>query len=140
MKTLRLYRAGSTDQGTPGALVCDGQHVCYMMELPERDNQPNISRIPRGRYLVKYLPRSGSGKYHDVYHITGVQGRTGILIHGGNYAGDRELNYRTDSWGCFLPSSRIGKIGGQIAGLASRAALRKLHNATQRQDFYLEVY
>lgn len=120
--------------------MLDGQHICYMMELPERDNKPNISRIPRGRYLVKYLPRSGSGKYHDVYLITKVPGRTGILIHSGNYAGDRELNYRTDSWGCQLPASRIGAINGQVAGLASRAALRKLHNATQRQDFYLEVY
>jgi len=121
-------------------LMLDGHKICYMMELPERDNQPNFSRIPRGRYLVKYLPRSGSGKYHDVYHITDVPGRSGILIHGGNYAGDTDLGYRTDSWGCFLPASRIGAINGQVAGLASRAALRKLHQATQRQDFYLEVY
>ncbi|KUJ73914.1 hypothetical protein AVO42_00390 [Thiomicrospira sp. XS5] len=116
-----------------------GQHICYLMELPERDNLPNISRIPAGRYLVKYLARSGSGKYHDVYHITGVPDRSGILIHGGNFAGDTELNYRTDSWGCVLTARRIGAIGGQVAGLASRAALRKLHKFTNKQDFYLEV-
>lgn len=137
--TLQLYRAGSTDQGTPGVVVHAGQPVCYMLELPDRDNRANISRIPPGRYRVKYLRRSGSGKYRDVYHVIDVPGRTGILAHGGNVAGDKAKGYRTHSWGCLLPATRLGKLYGQLAGLASRAALRKLHRITHRQDFYLEV-
>lgn len=121
-------------------LVHQGQKVCYMLELPDRNNRPNLSRIPPGRYLVRYLPRSASGKYRDVYHVTEVPGRSGILGHPGNVAGDKTKGYRTHSWGCLLPAIRLGRLYGQLAGLASRAALRKLHAVTGRQDFYLEVY
>ncbi|WP_246261556.1 DUF5675 family protein [Thiomicrorhabdus cannonii] len=138
--TLQLHRSDGTDQGTPGVLSHLGQKVCYMMELPDRDNRPNLGRIPPGRYLVRYLPRSASGKYRDVYHVTNVPDRAGILSHPGNVAGDKLKGYRTDSWGCLLPALRLGRLYGQVAGLASRAALRRIHEITQRNDFYLEVY
>lgn len=139
LKTLYLFRAGSTHQGTPGILTYQNQRVCYMLELPDRDNKRNLSRIPAGRYLVKYLKRSASGKYKDVYHVTGVMGRSGVLIHPGNYAGDTLQDLLTHSWGCLLPATRMGRLSNQMAGLASRAALRRIHQITQRQDFYLEV-
>lgn len=110
-----------------------------MMELPDRNNTPNRSRILPGLYLCKYLPRSASGKYKDVYHVTQVSGRSGILQHPGNVAGDTTKGYKSHSWGCQLPALRLGKLYNQLAGLGSRAALRKLHAVTGRQDFYLEV-
>lgn len=139
LKTLQLYRADSTDQGTAGVLRHQETEICYMMELPWRDNAHNVSCIPAGKYWVKYLPRSGSGKYKDVYHVTGVPNRSGILMHAGNYAGNRDKGFKTHSWGCLLPASRLGYLSGQLAGLASRAALRKLHKVTGRSDFYLEI-
>ena len=139
LKTLQLYRSYGTDEGTPGVLLYQGQAVCYMMELPDRNNARNLSRINPGLYLCKYLPRSASGKYKDVYHLQSVPKRSGVLAHSGNVAGDKLKGYKTHSWGCLLPALRLGKLYGQLAGLASRAALRKLHAVTGRQDFYLEI-
>lgn len=139
LKTLQLYRAGSSDQGTPGVLVYQHKKVCFMLELPDRNNHANISRIPPGHYLVKYLARSASGHFTDVYHITHVLNRTGILQHPGNFAGDKLKGFKADSWGCQLPALHMGILNGQMAGLASRAALRRIHQITQRQHFYLEI-
>ncbi|MCW8918896.1 MAG: DUF5675 family protein [Gammaproteobacteria bacterium] len=136
---VRLIRAFSDDEGTAGVVVLPGGETIRMMELPWRDNARSISCIPPGRYQVNYLPRSASGKYRDVYHLQDVPDRTGILIHAGNWAGNKVAGYRTHSWGCLLPALKIGRLSGQRAGLASRAALRKLHAATGRQSFILEV-
>ena len=136
---LTLCRGATTDQGTVGWLMMNYVPVCFVMELPWRDNQANVSCIPAGRYQVSYLPRSASGKYRDVYHVQDVPDRSGILIHPGNFAGDKQMGYQTDSWGCLLPATRLGVLGGQKAGLASRAALRKLHGLTHRKDFNLTI-
>jgi len=136
---LTLYRSKSTEQGTLGWLWCKGDPVCFLMELPWRNNQSNLSCIPVGHYQVAYLHRSASGKYRDVYHVQGVPNRAGILIHPGNFAGDRQKGFKTDSWGCLLPATRYGVLGEQRAGLASRAALRKLHKLTHRKDFNLTI-
>ena len=127
------------DYGTVSRLMHQGQHICYILELPDRQNQSNISRIPAGRYTVRYLPRSGSGKYKDVYHVINVPKRFGILIHPGNWAGDKVKGFKTHSWGCLLPATRMGKLAGQRAGLASRGALRRIHKITNRESFYLEI-
>ncbi len=136
---LTLRRLTGGDQGTPGLVLRDGELVCRTMELPWRDNRPNVSRIPPGRYVCRYLARSASGHYHDVYHVTGIPHRAGILIHRGNWAGDRERGLRTDSWGCLLACSRFGRLLGQLAGLVSAGGLARLHAATGRRDFFLEV-
>ena len=115
---------------TIGALLSDGL-VCYTMELPWRDNRPNISCIPDGDYTVCYMARSSSGKYKDVYHVKGVKGRSGILIHKGNTA--------SDTLGCILPGSRAGYIGGKRAVLGSAQAMRKLHKVVGRKSFTLKV-
>ena len=136
---LTLYRIYSGDQGTIGELVYNGVRICFINELPWRDNQKNISHIPEGVYQVNYLPRSGSGKYRDVYHITNVPGRNGVLMHAGNLAGDIYKLFKTHSWGCLLPGLRLGRLSSQRSVLASRAALRKLHTITKRKNFTLEV-
>ena len=55
---------------------------CKVLELPDRDNQNSISRIPKGRYkcVLRY-----SVTYNWHYHVLDVEGRTLILIHFGNY-------------------------------------------------------
>jgi hypothetical protein len=144
MNRLILKRGGSSPQGTFGRLVLPNGDEIRTTELPWRDNARSKSCIPSGVYHVRYLAKSASGKYRDVYHVEGVDDRSGILIHSGNFAGDRELNYRSHSWGCILPALRVGylKTGKekyQRAGLASRSALRRLHEAVERNDFELEV-
>lgn len=137
---LDLYRFHSDDEGTLGLLMAEGLEICVMGELPWRDNRQDVSCIPVGTYTVDYLPRSASGKYRDVYHVRNVPGRGGILIHPGNFTGDKARGYRTHSWGCLLPGSRLGRLQGQRAVLASRAALRRLHDITERNGLLLEIH
>lgn len=143
MQTLILKRTSSSHEGTAGYLYRGRVPVCHTLELPWRNNASGLSCIPTGTYLVEYLARSASGKYHDVYHVTDVPGRGGILIHPGNFAGARDLGMRCDVLGCILPGRRIGRLpvigGDQLAVIDSRGALRDLHLVAQRRSFYLEV-
>lgn len=143
MQTLILKRTTTSAAGTVGYLYRGRIPVCYTLELPWRDNAPGLSCIPEGGYRVEYLPRSASGKYHDVYHVTDVPGRSGILIHTGNFAGVRDMGMRCDVLGCILPGRRIGMLpvigGQQLAVIDSRGALRDLHLVVGRQPFHLEV-
>lgn len=140
---LFLHRLTSGDDGTFGVVTdttdTTGKKVCEMAELPDRDNARGLSRIPAGNYLVGYLAASASGRYRDVYHLKAVPGRSGILIHKGNFVGDKKKGLKTDSWGCLLPCVRVGDLYGQRAGLGSGVALDQLHEVTGRRPFYLEV-
>ncbi len=139
-KKFILLRLESDAEGTVCILLDDNfQKICFIIEPPWKNNKANLSCIPSGTYDVEYIKRSGSGRYRDVYHIKNVKDRSGILIHCGNFAGDTEQGYRTDSLGCQLTASKIGKLSGQRAGLASRSAMHKLHAATNRQPFTLKV-
>lgn len=71
----------------------NNKHVLTLssLELPWRNNLPNISCIPEGEYKCK--PYS-SAKYNNVYEVTGVMNRSYILIHIGNFT--------TDTRGCIL--------------------------------------
>ncbi|SDT16222.1 hypothetical protein SAMN05192545_2911 [Maribacter dokdonensis] len=55
---------------------------CVTLELPDRGNQNNISRVPAtlpGKpYRVK---KRWSPKFKHHFHVTGVDGRTYILVH-----------------------------------------------------------
>ncbi len=138
--SLVLQRVTTGAQGTFGRLFdAAGAALCWIVELPERANQPQRSCILPGVYPVEHLPRSASGRYRDVYWLPAVPGRSGILIHAGNFAGDQAQGWRSDSWGCLLPALRLGLLAGQRAGLASRAALARLHEATGRRSFRLEI-
>ena len=150
-KHLILRRGQSTDQGTPGALYDGDRRICCTLELPWRDNDPAsdgddiVSSIPAGTYEVAYLARSASGKYTDVYQVLKVRGRSGILIHAANYAGDTSKGYVSDLLGCIAPCRSIGKLTPagrkkqQTAGIGSRAAMNDLHAVTGRLGFTLEI-
>ena len=139
MLKLTLYRLISDNNGTHGVLFKNNQKICYMADPPWKNNKPNVSCIPPGTYNVTYLARSASGKYRDVYLLHDVPNRLAILIHAGNLTGDIGLGLKTHSHGCLLPGLRLGKLANQRAVLASRAALNKLHKATNRKPFLLEV-
>ncbi|MCZ4407269.1 DUF5675 family protein [Cryomorphaceae bacterium 1068] len=110
---IRIYG----NQGTNGYLIAEGKLVCKTIELPWRMNQPNVSCIPEGQYILKarYSPRFG----HCV-EVVNVPNRSHILLHPANNA-LRELR------GCIAP---VSELTGQGTGLRSRAA-------TQR---FLEVF
>lgn len=135
MRQFILKREESTDQGTPGTFRGDGLAL-FTLELPWRDNLPRISCIPPGRYVCK--PYS-SPKYRDVYVLQSVPGRSSILIHSGNWAGDISKGLRSDVQGCILVGLSLGELSGQTAVTSSRAALNNLRNVIGRETFELVI-
>ena len=121
MKTVTLFRFRMSDQGTQGLWITEG-FSARSLELPWLGNRQNISCIPSGEYECK--PHY-SRKFGECYLITDVEGRSWILTHAGNLAGDRLKGYRTHSYGCVLLGKYFGRLYGQLAVLVSRATIRK---------------
>lgn len=136
MTRVKLLRLAHSDQGTQGVLILPDGVFCNTMELPWRDNRPNISCIPCGEYDVeiRQSPRFGS-----VYQVKDVPGRSYILMHAGNLAGDTRKGYRTHVEGCILLGKYFGRLAGQLAVLSSRPTVRALMERLNGKPFRLMV-
>lgn len=135
IKKALLSRFAMSNEGTKGVFIIEGLN-CFTMELPYKDNIPNISCIPAEVYEVVWQK---SNKFGWCYMIKNVSNRTNILIHSGNYAGDISKGYKTHTHGCILPCLRLGKLAGQEAGLISKPAVTKIEKVFNKQPFILEV-
>lgn len=135
MKNVYLIRTSMSDQGTKGILITAGFN-CKTLELPWRDNKPNISCIPPGEYIVTIRK---SPKYGKIYWVTDVKGRSWILIHSGNYAGDVSKGFKTHVNGCILLGQKYGFLGEQLAVLNSRITLRRFMNFMKYKQFKLYI-
>ena len=93
---------------------------------------------------MEYIESSASGRYKDCYHLKNVPGREGVLIHKGNFAGDVEKGYKSDSKDCLLPARSFGALsngkGPQRCGVDSAGGMAHLHAFTGKTDFTLEVH
>ncbi|MFW9871878.1 MAG: DUF5675 family protein [Candidatus Thorarchaeota archaeon] len=125
-----------SDQGTLGLIYYEG-FKCYTLELPWKNNQSNVSCIPKGSYLVKSRI---SPKYGEVYWVSNVPDRTFILIHPGNWAGDKSKGFRSNVNGCILLGKRRGILAGQLAVLNSRITVKRFQNKLQLQPFTLNIH
>ena len=92
---ITLIRTHSDDKGTLGMMFHNKDLICYTLELPWRDNARSISCIPAGKYICE---RWHSPTYGEVFVVTNVPNRTGILIHVGNWISDIR--------GCILPGTQ----------------------------------
>lgn len=133
---ITLIRTRQTDQGSLGLWVIDNEFFCYTMEPPDRGNRPNLSCIPPGEYEAVWHK---SPHFGWVYLVTGVDGRSFILTHSGNYGGDIHKGYKTHTNGCILLGSRIGVLGHQAAVLNSRPTVRRFFSRMNKQPFRLIV-
>jgi hypothetical protein len=135
LPTVHLVRGPSTPQGTLGRMVLPTGRAWHSLELPWRDNMRKLSCIPPGEYrcVIVRSPRFGR-----VYGVTGVPGRSHILIHGGNLAG-QIAQWKTHVQGCIVLGERRGAIEGQRAVLVSQPAVRAFRAAMQDRPFILEV-
>ncbi|SHG36621.1 hypothetical protein SAMN05444396_1102 [Flavobacterium segetis] len=99
--------------GTNGKIVYEGRLICYTIELPFRDNLPQVSCIPEGEYFIekRYSSRFG---WH--FEILNVPNRSLILFHPANHA-------LTELRGCIAPVSQLTNAG---SGIHSKKALDKL--------------
>lgn len=106
MNSVLLTRQDTSDQGTRGVLTSD-RGEWFTLELPWRDNIQKISCIPAGVYACNSEFHRSLGR---IYRLQRVEGRSGVLIHSGNLAGDVLKGWRSNVQGCIL----VGKKRGQL--------------------------
>jgi hypothetical protein len=126
---ITLKRIAMGEHGTFGVLLEGDTPFALTLERPWLGNRKDVSCIPEGGYLCK---RTVSPKFGNTFEVTGVEGRSHILFHGGNTA--------YDSQGCILVGSRFGSIGERAALLKSKEALSELmERLRDRDSFYLFI-
>lgn len=140
MKKALLHRYENTDQGTVGELLF-GDFRSHTLELPWRDNKKQRSCIPVGTYRLIW---SRSPKFGMCYHVADVPGRSDVLVHAANFAGDVDLGWTSQLHGCIALATRIGfmkNLAGkmQLAGLVSKPALRCFESWGSEEDILLEI-
>lgn len=124
-----LERMEADDVQTLGKLTIkdNGKTLffCLTLELADRNNQQGISRIPNGRYRVV---KRVSPKYGEHFILDGVQNRSYILIHNGNYY--------SQTRGCILVGNDFKDINGDGHKdvLNSKETLRKLYATVDAMD------
>jgi hypothetical protein len=104
---------------------------CESLELPDLNNQPNISCIPKGTYDVKWTFSPRFMKY--TYEIIKVPDRSGIRFHAGNYY--HQIN------GCILLGMARQDIDkdGEIDVLNSIATIKSFEGFMLKQPFKLRI-
>ena len=130
MKRLKLKRISESSDCTLGVLLDNstGLPLCLTLEKPCLYNTKSESCIPTGIY--KCQPYS-SEKYKNVYIITNVPNRIGILFHIGNTT--------KDTSGCILPGCEFGNLNGYPAVLHSKNAMKILKSFVGNERFELII-
>lgn len=125
-----LYREQRKDCMLGG--LSFGPFQCYTLELPYRNNEPEISAIPEGVYQCGLRPSAKFGNWTNgmIYHVQPAQGRTNILIHAGNTPADTK--------GCILVGEGWRDDGATVL-TNSRKALMALHAFTEGKPFTLAI-
>lgn len=138
-----IVREPSSSDGTFGTFTLWGAQapsaplVLHSLELPWYNNQRKVSCIPVGTYDVVWQmsPRFG----RNLYTVLAVPGRSGILFHSGNVAGDESLGLRSEVEGCILLGLGLGTISAQRAVVHSADAVRRMEIAGGGRAFKLTV-
>lgn len=113
MSTLQLVRWSLAPFPTLGRFFHDGDFICYALELPWKDNQPNVSCIPLGTYSLH--PGTFKNRYPD-YEVEGVPGRFAIEIHRANWPKEIKgciapgMSLDTDTWGVHASGAALDKL------------------------------
>lgn len=136
VEKLTLQREASTDSGTYGKLTLPSGASFITLELGWRNNKPRSSCIPAGTYVVKI--KTG-GKYKRAYRLEDVPGRSEILIHAGNRAGNTERGEKSDVLGCILLGTAKMKFGNQPGIINSKVAMEQFMSLMGGRDFILTI-
>ena len=141
MRNAYLFRGQSSVEGTFGYMVVNGLYW-HTLELPYKNNQKNISSIPSGEYKceTRYSPHFK----RVTFHLKNVEGRSYVLIHGANFAGDTEKGWQSHLNGCIALGKGCGRIKNkygnyQRAILTSRSAVREFMEELDSKEFKLII-
>jgi len=134
MNELILVRISQNPKQTLSFLLVVGNNLEILshyvaLELPFLDNKKNISSIPVGTYSCAIEVHARYGK---CIRVSGVFGRSGILIHVGNF------HYQTS--GCILVGQRFRDVDkdGNLDVVNSRVSLNDIYDSLPAQ-FSLKV-
>lgn len=122
-----LQRISTLESGTIGTFNAPALPFSSLsLELPDRNNTPMISRIPAGVYPAAWVESARFKR--TLYRLQNPPGRTGILIHPANFAGDKDAGLYSELSGCIALGSEWGSLINphgqmQAALLESRAAV-----------------
>ena len=111
VKVLTIKRVYMKDFASIGVIDDEGWPFALTLELPWKNNTPEVSCIPKGEYICK---RVNTSRHGECFEICDVPGRTAVLIHWGNVT--------SNSQGCVLLGEEFGELSGQFAVLSSRTA------------------
>lgn len=136
MRSVILQRTETSDEGTFGVLTAGGLSL-HTGELPNRNNENDLSCIPAGVYQCA-LTFSNHFK-RALYLVLHTDGRAGVRIHAANLMGDRKKGFISQLLGCIALGERRGLIGNQKAILVSQSALRKFQKEMNNEPFTLEI-
>lgn len=129
MKVLTLNRLKEKEGGTFGVLSDEHYYFCLTLEPYWKDNQTDISCIPKGEYVCR---RHSSEKYGEVWKVCDVPNRTDILIHKGNLANHTK--------GCILLGEEFGILCDLPAVLSSgRGYAEFTHVLRNENEFKLVI-
>ena len=121
----RWYRDGWTD----GMIFIQGILLCRSIELRWANNERNVSCVPEGVYPVVIIQHP---KFGECLQVSGVKGRSGILVHVANDA-QKELR------GCIAPVfSLTGNGKGQYSRLALNYIIENLKNSGEK-EYFIEI-
>lgn len=134
--TVTISREASTQNGTFGIVTLPDGSKMHSLELPWKDNEPRVSCIPPGTYpcAIKNSPKFGT-----VYRVNDVPGRSEILFHAGNSAGDASRGLKADSLGCILLGYGRSRRGNQDIITDSRSAVKAFNEKLGGKPFTLVV-
>lgn len=113
MEKIDIVRLEKGSEGTFGVLRVDGEVFCVTLEPPDRGNRVDVSCIPAGEYVCR---RVDSPAFGATFEVCDVPGRSQILFHQGNVAGDTR--------GCVLLGRSFGLLGSERAVVQSRTTFR----------------
>lgn len=136
VKSLILQRLETSDEGTFGKMVVDGMEY-VTLELPDRGNSQGESCIPAGTYTCTW--DFSPAKQKNTYRLINVPGRSGILIHSANWAGDAGMGYRSELLGCIALGLAVSELEGQKAIISSRAAMEKFEHQMAKESFEISI-
>lgn len=128
MKSALLERFESGEDGTFGRLIVSGISF-FTLERPWKDNEPNVSCIPLGKYQGTWSWSPALKRF--AYLIHPVEKRSGIRVHSANVASQIQ--------GCIALGEARGWIDGHKAILLSAPAIRRFESYMNREPFEMEV-
>ena len=134
MPVVNMKRNSDNGVETLGTLTY-GKFSCFTLERPWKNNQPNISCIPKGAYKCVWAYHNGLKEWH--YQLQNVLGRSGVFIHEGNFASGKKV----DTEGCILLGNTKTDINkdGQIDVGNSKITLVKFEQLMNKQPFILTI-